>query len=116
MFEGHTFEIIGITLWTAFIIYATWYFTSAKHYAPITSNEAKILWKIHKQLIHCNGKKWRELKRGSKIIGFECECGHKHIQRRPLVIKAPTLRNNTETYADANVYLLNSVSSTRKST
>jgi len=116
MLEGYTFEIIGITVWTIFVIYATWYLTSAKHYAPITFDEAKILWKIHKQLVHCNGKRWREVKRGGKIIGFECECGHKHIQRRPIVIKTPTLQTSTEIYADSNAYLLNGVSNTRKPT
>jgi hypothetical protein len=31
------------------------------------------------------------IKRGNKIIGFECECGFRHIQRRPIVAGAPAL-------------------------
>jgi len=82
-------EILLFSLWTCFIIYATWYFTSAKHYAPITHTEARMLWKIHKQIGQCSAKKWREIRRRTKIIGFECGCGYKHIQKRPLVINAP---------------------------
>lgn len=72
-------------LWVCFAVYAIWYFTSAKRHAPLTPNEAKLLWKIHKQNIKCGAKKWRELKRGDRIIGFECECGYKHVQKRPII-------------------------------
>jgi hypothetical protein len=82
-------EIIAITLWTCFAAYAIWYFTSAKHYAPLTPNEAKMLWKIHKQTAKCEGRKWREIHRGRKIVGFTCECGYKYMQKRPIVAGAP---------------------------
>ena len=72
-------------LWVCFAVYAIWYFASAKRHAPLTPDEAKLLWKIHKQNIKCSARKWREIKRGDKIIGFECECGYKHIQRRPMI-------------------------------
>jgi hypothetical protein len=115
MLEQSTIEIFGIALWTAFVIYTTWYFTSAKHYAPITSAEAKILWKIHRRNSGCEGRKWRELKRGGKIVGFECECGQKHIQRRPIVVRAPIPRTTFETYGDSDVYLLGISSETKRS-
>lgn len=83
-------EIITGALWICLAAYATWYFTSAKNYAPITPNEARILWKIHKRNIRCVARKWREIKRGDKIIGFECECGYKHVQKRPIVANTPT--------------------------
>jgi hypothetical protein len=89
MFE--TLEIFTFALWTIFVIYATWYFTSAKHYAPLTPYEARLLWKIHKQNIGCNGRKWQIIKRGGKIVGFKCECGYRHIQKRPIVAGTPTL-------------------------
>jgi len=82
-------EIFMFALWGCLAFYATWYFTSAKHYAPLTLNEARILWKIHKRNIRCNAKKWREIKRGGKIVGFTCECGYKHIQKRPIVASPP---------------------------
>ena len=95
-------EIITVALWTCLMAYATWYFTSAKNYAPITSNDAKMLWKIHKRNIRCAARKWREIKRGDKIIGFECECGYKYIQKRPIVANTPPLNirsQNSQTSA-----------------
>jgi hypothetical protein len=89
-------EIITIVLWSVFIAYLIWYFTSAKHYFPITEKEAKILWKIHKQNVQCNARKWRKIKRGVKTIGFECECGYKYIQKRPLVINPPVCKTPQE--------------------
>jgi len=82
-------EILLIALWGCLAVYATWYFTSAKHYAPITPKEARILWKIHKRNVQCVARKWRVIKRGGKIIGIECKCGYKHIQKRPIVANTP---------------------------
>jgi hypothetical protein len=89
-------EIIVPALWTLLAIYIVWYCTSAKHYAPITSTEAKMLWVLHKNDVRCNAKRWREVRRIGKIVGFECECGCKHIQKRPLVSSAPALRIDSE--------------------
>lgn len=83
-------EILVFASWLSLTAYAVWYSTVAKHYAPIAPHEAKILWKIHKQNVQCASKKWRAIRRGKKIIGFECECGFKHIQKRPIVANAPT--------------------------
>src|SRR3972149_7404423 len=93
-------EILALALWACFTTYITWYFTSAKKYAPITPNEAKTLWKIHRHNIGCNARKWREISRRGKTIGFECECGYKHIQRRPIVANTPTQTVQTETALD----------------
>ena len=84
-------EIMMVGLWVCFSAYVTWYVTSAKKYAPITLKEARMLWKIHKRNIRCDATKWREIKRGGKTIGFECECGYKHVQRRPIVANMPPL-------------------------
>ena len=92
-----TLDILVFTSWTLLVAYATWYFTSAKYYAPLTPNEAKILWKIHKQNINCDGKKWQLIKHHGKIIGFKCECGYKHTQKRPIVASTPTLTAYTQT-------------------
>lgn len=82
-------ELMVIIIWICFIAYATWYFTSAKHYAPLTPKEAKLLWKIHKQAAECSSRRWREIRRGKKIIGFACECGYKYMQKRPIVTSKP---------------------------
>jgi hypothetical protein len=89
-------EIIASIIWAGFAAYAIWYFAVAKHYAPLTLNEAKILWKIHKQTTNCHSKMWREIRRGKKIVGFECECGYKHIQKRPIRANKPSPTVNTQ--------------------
>jgi len=90
-------EIIAPAVWMGFAVYATWYFASAKHYAPITLNEARILWEIHKQNVRCDAKKWQEIRRRGKIIGFECECGYKHVQKRPIATNTPTPKIKSQT-------------------
>ena len=72
-------------MWTFFAAYTTWFLTSAKDYVPLTRKEAEILWKIHKQKDNCKAKKWQIIRRGGKIIGFKCECGYKHVQKKPIV-------------------------------
>lgn len=81
----NNYKILMPTLWVCFAAYATWYFASAKHYAPLTLKEARLLWKIHKQKAECDARKWREIRRKDKIVGFECECGYKYMQKRPIV-------------------------------
>ncbi|MEM3578277.1 MAG: hypothetical protein QXX51_07520 [Candidatus Bathyarchaeia archaeon] len=106
-------EIITSTIWACFAAYATWYFTYAKHFAPITYNEARILWKIHKQNTNCNGRRWREIKRKEAIVGFECECGYKHIQRRPIVSELP---NTKTTLGDTRNMAIKKLHTTYEST
>ena len=82
-------EMLVPTLWACFAIYTGWYFTSAKHYAPLTRAEAKTLWHIHKRNVQCNGKKCVEIRHRDQIIGFKCECGYRHMQKRPIISKTP---------------------------
>ena len=86
--------IILPTVWTFFMGYLLWYVTSAKRNAAITVNDAKILWKMHKKSTNCAGHKWRLItRRGGKISGFECECGYKYTQKRPLISNLPKNSN-----------------------
>jgi hypothetical protein len=86
---GNILQILLPTIWAFFAVYAIWYSTSAKCCVPITRNEARALWHIHKQNAGCNGKKCKEIKRGGNIVGFECTCGYRHFQKRPIVGSAP---------------------------
>jgi len=82
--------IILPIVWAFFMGYLLWYVTSAKCNAVITVNDAKILWKMHKKSTNCAGHKWRLItRRGGKISGFECECGYKYTQNRPIVSSMP---------------------------
>lgn len=86
--------IILPTVWVLFTGYLLWYATSAKSNVSITVNDAKILWKIHKKNTNCAGHKWRLItRRGGKVSGFECECGYKYTQKRPLISNMPKKSN-----------------------
>lgn len=89
--------IIMPTLWACFIVYATWYSTRAKHYAPITPMEARQLWVIHRQGTDCTFKKWRQIKHNCQTVGFECGCGYRHVQRRPITARMPPASDRSRT-------------------
>ena len=72
-------------IWLSLGFFIAWLVLAAKHVVPLTVQEADTLWKIHKQKTLCTGKKWNKIKRGDKLVGFECECGHKHLQKKHLV-------------------------------
>ena len=91
MFEIPIIEILAVAIWSCFIAYVTWYFTLARSFAPITTEEARILWKIHRKDFHCNSDEWREIKHGNRIVGFVCTCGYRYVQERPLVAGSPPI-------------------------
>ena len=89
--------VIMPALWAGFTAYAVWYVTGAKRYSPLTPAEARTLWHIHHQTVHCDAKRWRKITRRGQIVGFECECGYKHVQKRPLISHPPTSLISTQT-------------------
>ena len=70
---------LGFGLYVAYII------LSARHNAPMTREEAETLWKFHKQNMCCKAEAWHEINKKNKVIGYECECGFKHIQKKPII-------------------------------
>ena len=88
--------IVMPALWGCFTTYVVWYFTKAKRYSPLTPTEARQLWTIHKHDTRCNGKKWRRVKNGKQTVGFQCECGYRHVQKKPLIAQTPVRLNNSE--------------------
>jgi len=73
-------------IWAIFMGYLLWYMISVKRSEPITIEEAKMLWKIHKKTTRCGGQKWQPIRRkGDKLRGFQCECGYHYSQKRPMV-------------------------------
>ena len=81
--------LIMPSIWACLVVYAIWYSTKAKHFAPITSSEARTLWVIHYQNSNCGAKKWRQVKHKGQTVGFECGCGYRHVQRRPITAHVP---------------------------
>ncbi len=78
-------EFLVPTLWVAFGCTLAWYLLSAKKYHAITTHELHMLWKTHKQFNRCTANEFEPIHKGNKLIGYKCECGHKHLQQRPLV-------------------------------
>ena len=73
-------------VWTVFTSYLLFYMLVVKRSAPITADEAKVLWKIHKKSTHCPGQKWLPITRkGGRLEGFECECGYHYSQKKPIL-------------------------------
>jgi hypothetical protein len=72
-------------MWLSLGFATAWFLLSAKRVVPLTLEEAETLWKFHKQKTGCRSQGWREIVRGDKIVGFECECGHEHVQKRHLI-------------------------------
>ena len=72
-------------IWLSLGLATAWFFLAAKRVVPLFQKEAETLWKIHKQHTQCKAKSWTEIPKGNKIIGFECDCGHKHIQKKHII-------------------------------
>lgn len=78
--------IVLPAVWTIFMGCLLWFMIGVKRSEPITVDEAKMLWKIHKKTTHCGGKKWQPITRkGDKLKGFQCECGYNYSQKRPML-------------------------------
>jgi hypothetical protein len=76
--------------WALFALYLLWFVTSAKCSVAITFDDAKALWHIHKKNSKCSSRKWRPLSRKhGKISGFECGCGFRYTQKRPIISNRP---------------------------
>jgi len=84
------------TLWTCFVVYLIWFLAKAKRYSSISPAAAKQLWTIHRQNTHCRGRKWQILSKGKETIGFRCECGYEHLQKKPLLAHSTVILNSSE--------------------
>lgn len=78
-------EFLVPTVWVAFGCVLAWFLLSAKKHHTIGDKELEMLWKSHKQFNHCNATKFEPIQKQMKTIGYKCECGHQHIQHRPLI-------------------------------
>ena len=75
--------IPGLAL--CFGFYIAYVLLSARNVVPMTSEEIDTLWKFHKQTKCCKAETWHEITKKKKVIGYECECGFKQIQKKPLI-------------------------------
>lgn len=72
-------------IWLSLGLAIAWLLLSAKRVVPLSREEAETLWKFHKQKTGCRAESWREIVRGNRIVGFECACGHKHVQKKHII-------------------------------
>jgi len=75
--------IPGLAL--CFGFYIAYILLSARNVVPMSKEEAEKLWKFHRQIKCCKAQTWHEITKKKKLVGYECECGHKHIQKKHLV-------------------------------
>ena len=59
--------------------------TVVKRAVPIMFEDAEAMWTLHRQNNYCTSKEWQPLQHRSKIIGFQCQCGYKYTQKKPII-------------------------------
>jgi hypothetical protein len=79
------FTVLVPPLWVGLAVCVGWFFFAAKRAAPMTHEEAKMLWTLHKQEAECGACEYQEIEKRHRTVGFRCECGYKHLQERPMV-------------------------------
>ena len=72
-------------VWLSLGFLIAWLLLSAKLTVPMSKEEIDTLWTFHKQKTKCESKSCKEIIQKNNIIGFECECGFNHIQKKPLI-------------------------------
>ena len=72
-------------MWLSLGFVIAWFLVSAKRNVPLSREEAETLWKFHKQKECCGAESWLEIVKDNKVVGFECDCGHRHVQTKHLI-------------------------------
>lgn len=66
-------------------LYIGYILLSARNVVPMTKDEIDSLWKFHMQTKCCKAKTCHEITKKKKVIVYECECGFKQNQNKPLI-------------------------------
>ncbi|MFP3984799.1 MAG: hypothetical protein ACLFU9_02355 [Candidatus Bathyarchaeia archaeon] len=85
---GPMAHILLPAFWACLALYVAWYLKSAR-FVPLSHKEARVLWKVHQNTALCNAARWSKIKRKNKVVGFQCACGYKHVQKRLVRDKLP---------------------------
>jgi hypothetical protein len=81
------------TVWVSFGCVVAWFILSAKKHQPLSDKEVQMLWKSHKHFGNCKAKKFETISERKKIIGYRCQCGYEHKQKRPIINFGITSKN-----------------------
>jgi hypothetical protein len=75
--------LLGATACTVAVL------ATVRQMAPMTAEEAKVIWTLHKKTSLCKGRRPILIrKKKDKIVGFRCDCGYCYTQERPLLLKS----------------------------
>ena len=89
--------LIQIAVWGALSAFGLCLFATVKRKIPITGEEAKLLWKIHKLDKNCSRHRWKTItEKNGKITGFKCECGYKYLQKGHFLSSRPKSIQTTQ--------------------
>ncbi len=87
-------ELLVVASVIAFAAYFCWYAFVGKTLQPITTEDADLMWRMHKKDTGCTGSRITDmLSYRGKVVGFRCECGYEFKQKRLIgqsVEKNPT--------------------------
>jgi hypothetical protein len=79
--------------WATLVAYLLWYIFKAKTVQPLTLDDLALTWKVHKQRDGCNASRIHSMiKENDEVVGFQCECGYKFVQKR-LITQNPHERH-----------------------
>lgn len=72
-------------MWLSLGFGIAWFLLAANRTVPLSDEEVEMLWKIHIRKTRCKAKKYKTITSRGKPIGFKCECGHKYVQKKPII-------------------------------
>jgi hypothetical protein len=86
-------ELLIAGSWLSFAAYSSWYFFKAKTVQPLTLDDLALTWRMHKQQTNCGASRLHSLiTKNNEVVGFKCECGYEHQQKRPITQSPQTAR------------------------
>jgi len=87
--EKKMLELLVWAFWSVFGAYSIWYFSQAETLQPVSIYDLTLTWEMHKLQTGCNASRLNCLfAKNGEIVGFDCECGYRFLQKRILTQKA----------------------------
>lgn len=84
-------EILFGAVWTCLGAYIVWYFFKAETIQPLSSEVLTLTWQLHKNQAGCTASNIHTIHiKNDAIVGFTCDCGYNHIQKRLITQKTST--------------------------
>lgn len=79
------------SFWLIAVAYSLWFSFKAKTLQRLTLDDLALTWKVHKQQTKCTASRIHSLiTKNDEVVGFQCDCGYKYLQRRLITQKIYT--------------------------